>query len=164
MHAASVHPEPGSNSLWVVINRSLSRPLILFRSSYSWVKKKLTSSIYIFEPPCGSGDTHVVLLCFVLFSVVQFSMSVSLSCPLGDSFAMITHLFPFVKRFFELFSSFFNFFALTSYSMLRVTTARSQLAYLTTFLSFCQLLFSFFFTFGGTVQHSQNKSAVFIQK
>ena len=86
-------------------------------------------------------------------------MSVSLSCPLGDSFAMITHLFPFVKRFFELFSSFFNFFALASYSLLRVTTARSQLAYLTTFLSFCQLLFAFFFTFGSLVWYLPNRTS-----
>ena len=45
---------------------------------------------------------------FVLF-VVQFSMSVCFS--LGrDSFAILPQFFPFVNRFFKLFSVFYNYF------------------------------------------------------
>ena len=99
MHAASVHPEPGSNSLKIVYQavlpaliQSLRVILLLDYLKELFLKFKRIFGVF-----------------FVHFVVVQFSMSDSLSVelPLRDSLFILPHLLPFVKGFLKLFSKFF---------------------------------------------------------
>ena len=99
MHAASVHPEPGSNSRMFVFNLShLSSNLLSSAfSSFSYFCLSCICSLRNFRVPFS----HILYACTSLF-VVQFSMTVSL--PLfRDSFVIISHQYPFVNTFFKLF-------------------------------------------------------------
>ena len=123
MHAASVHPEPGSNSLNVCIytplgintlDRFLALCLFLF----------FFKGINEFFMTCILLHVRTFILCTLYFVVVQFSMSAptaflaSLSlrfryvftrfklCSLAVSLSIITHRFIIVKCFFYSFSFF----------------------------------------------------------
>ena len=101
MHAASVHPEPGSNSLIYCILSALAE-LISSQSFFS-------SFFYFFE------FQSILTRFFVLTLSIIFE---SLSCSIfKDRFASfpqqrstsIAHTFLFVNAFFEFFLSFFRF-------------------------------------------------------
>ena len=100
--------------------------LILFCSAYFKFKRNQ-------RVPYISCDTYVynLLLCTLCCSVFNVRLAYPLS---GDSFAIIPQVFPFVNRFFKLFSSFFAVCPL-AYRL------PSRLAYLTTVLFFCQPYF-----------------------
>ena len=100
--------------------------LILFCSAYLKFKRNQ-------RVPYISCDTYVynLLLCTLCCSVFNVRSRYS---PLGDSFAIIPQLFPFVNRFFKLFSSFFAVFLLA----LRLP---SRLAYINIQKAICQPYF-----------------------
>ena len=133
MHAASVHPEPGSNSLKIVYQagcpaliQSLRVILLLNYLKELFLKFKRIFGVF-----------------FVHFVVVQFSMSDSLSVelPLRDSLLILPHLHPFVKGFLKLFSKFF----VAAFRFPRAyTRSPGQLCYSITFSSSCQPLFAIF--------------------
>ena len=139
MHAASVHPEPGSNSLKIVYQavlpaliQSLRVILLLDYLKELFLKFKRIFGVF-----------------FVHFVVVQFSMSDSLSVelPLRDSLFILPHLHPFVKGFLKLFSKFFRspWFAFPFARAL--TRSPGQLRYSITFSSPCQPFFRNFLIF-----------------
>ena len=138
MHAASVHPEPGSNSLKIVYQavlpaliQSLRVILLLDYLKELFLKFKRIFGVF-----------------FVHFVVVQFSMSDSLSVelPLRDSLFILPHLHPFVKGFLKLFSKFFfqSFFVAAFPFARAYTRSPGQLRYSITFSSPCQPLFAIF--------------------
>ena len=137
MHAASVHPEPGSNSLKIVYQavlpaliQSLRVILLLDYLKELFLKFKRIFGVF-----------------FVHFVVVQFSMSDSLSVelPLRDSLFILPHLLPFVKGFSKLFSKFFCGDRGSLSRSLGLTPALSgQLRYSITFIPSCQPLFAIF--------------------
>ena len=101
MHAASVHPEPGSNSRKIYIISQI--PLSYNLSSYFILASFTLLSIY------NSFDE--ICTCFFalyLSLVVQFSMTVR--CLFRDSFISIPQHLRIVNTFFEVFSFFSNFF------------------------------------------------------
>ena len=111
MHAASVHPEPGSNSL---------KNCILYAEAHKiFFRAKILSFSYFFEyySMCFLTRflTHLLFsqkFCF-RNSVVQFSrIDARGSVPSRDSFVSIPHLFPFVNPFFQIFSGFLGLFSL----------------------------------------------------
>ena len=106
MHAASVYPEPGSNSFLIVLYHSFRNVTIEFVcSAYFCTICKVCSSFLKKE------FSRTLFVCLV---VVQFSMSALTFQPrafalASSGFASIHHLFPFVNTFFQVFSSFFIF-------------------------------------------------------
>ena len=108
MHAASVHPEPGSNSL---------KNCILYAVAHkTFFRAKILSFSYFFEyySMCFLTRflTHLLFsqkFCF-RNSVVQFSRIDAREASLRDSFAIISHHFPFVNTFFQIFLGFFGLF------------------------------------------------------
>ena len=107
MHAASVHPEPGSNSLKNLYQTPGLLPLrsirfselMFYLSFFYFLSNKLL---------CFNEIPSHVLFVFEI-PVVQFSMTDAASLSLSD-LSILPHLFPFVNPFFELFSSFLEFF------------------------------------------------------
>ena len=104
MHAASVHPEPGSNSLKIYYIR--------FRVIYFVLELYLSFFYFLSFSQCVL--TRFLYTICVRNSVVQFSKTDAQTCfPVGD-FVIILHLFVFVKTFFKTFLSFFKVFSMYS--------------------------------------------------
>ena len=100
MHAASVHPEPGSNSLKIYY--------IHFRVIYFVLELYLSFFYFLSFSQCVL--TRFLYTICVRNSVVQFSKTdAQTGFPVGD-FVIILHLFVFVKTFFKTFLSFFKVF------------------------------------------------------
>ena len=101
MHAASVHPEPGSNSRKNYISNTF-RYLKSSRAIYLSFTFCLSSIFSI------NSDEISICTCNALYFslVVQFSMTV-LSF-LADSLTIISHRFPFVNTFFQNFQKIFS--------------------------------------------------------
>ena len=107
-HAASVHPEPGSNSLIKCLIHS--RQPTSYLSFYCfWFIQPFSNNEVRFlrtEP-----HSHLSMLMCKEFSrivcVSLFSYQGCLSC---DSLFTLSHLFFFVKHFFKFFSKFFGLF------------------------------------------------------
>ena len=107
MHAASVHPEPGSNSL----KNLYQTPKLLLMRSIRFSELMLYLSFFYFlsnKLLCFNEIPSHVLFVFEI-PVVQFSMTDAASLPFSD-LSILPHLFPFVNPFFKLFSSFLEFF------------------------------------------------------
>ena len=107
MHAASVHPEPGSNSL----KNLYQTPKLLLKRSTRFSELMLYLSFFYFlsnKLLCFNEIPSHVLFVFEI-PVVQFSMTDAASLSLSD-LSILPHLFPFVNPFFELFLSFLEFF------------------------------------------------------
>ena len=110
MHAASVNPEPGSNSLKnSILNEvSLTQHLLeLFCLAYLLLFEFLIQSV-INEISAQLRKPKAFSVQCSKFHVVQFSMSDSRS-PLGRRLSIILNFFLFVKGFCEIFSTFFDF-------------------------------------------------------
>ena len=104
MHAASVHPEPGSNSLKIYYIR--------FRVIYFVLELYLSFFYFLSFSQCVL--TRFLYTICVRNSVVQFSKTdAQTGFPVGD-FVIILHLFVFVKTFFKTFLSFFKVFSMYS--------------------------------------------------
>ena len=103
MHAARVHPEPGSNSLKNCISFKVSLECyqLIRVILYAQLLKRAAylSKLFKFKRIFG--------VFFSTFVVVQFSMSDSLSS-LVDSLYIISHQVPFVKWFFKSFLNLFS--------------------------------------------------------
>ena len=124
MHAASVHPEPGSNSRKICINTTHTGCTYLFPSLFcSYLLVRVSSSKEFRD----SYFSH--LHCFVLISVVQFSRIYAASLPrpgvsLDPSGPFPCDLYilplppPFVKSFSKVFSTFFALSKLRFHSSL----------------------------------------------
>ena len=129
-HAASVHPEPGSNSLNIVfIHRSSLRCLNRIQSFFL--------SFFLLLVLCVQSSLLTRFLVF--FVVVLFSKTVSLP-PLDDSFVILSHHLPIVN---PLFQSFFNFFFLLSESTVNRGKTAKKKGILPNSLHFCQLYKTF---------------------
>ena len=107
MHAASVHPEPGSNSRKMFIISKVS--LGYNSSSYFFLASFTLLSIYSLVLT-RSALAYFFALYFSL--VVQFSMTKALFLPpcRADSLTIIPHHFSFVNTFFEIFFVFLKVF------------------------------------------------------
>ena len=146
MCAASVYPEPGSNSLkkyFTVLRRTayFFFVCLLFLLCFPWVHiylytcflfRNLTSSLWsVFRLPS---------LCFLVFRCSIFKVRL-LSFLFFDSLFSISLLLRFVKYFFYLFLSFFR----TYFSApLRLLLFLAEPFYIITSTPACQVLFSLF--------------------
>ena len=108
-HAASVHPEPGSNSPVIIINRRLRRVYAFYQSAVSCSITFSSFSKFLFGIPCTF--TFVFLPSISVLEILLFnfqrSCARSLSgsiLPLGASFSILLSHPRFVKRFFYFFS------------------------------------------------------------
>ena len=131
MHAASVHPEPGSNSRSIVLTslpKECSNLSSFFLASFTFclssillrISNEISFALYFFR--------------FVLLQslVVQFSMT-NLLKPLKVTASLLYHkLIRFVKYFFSTFQNFFRGFC---------TPSRLRPCYITTSFPLCQYLF-----------------------
>ena len=124
-HAASVHPEPGSNSLIkCLIHSRQPTSLVISRFYCFWFKTVLKNKCKEFSR----------IVCVSLFSYQG-----RLSC---DSLFTLSHPFHFVKNFFKFFSKFFQLFRLSGFfSDVRLSALFKRLDYFNTFVFSCQALF-----------------------
>ena len=97
MHAASVHPEPGSNSLKFVYYPLLRLTSLPERFGSLLVRVSLNSKEF------SESSFFVYQKRFVLL----FNFQRALRC-LPDSLYIISPCLSFVKRFFKVFSTFFS--------------------------------------------------------
>ena len=105
MHAASVHPEPGSNSLENCISSPVSRTQYQITSSDLFALLLLRASF--FQKNLRSRISTVISYLDTLRLVVQFSMS-GAADPLGGTAFLYYHItLTLVNTFFELFHVFF---------------------------------------------------------
>ena len=104
MHAASVHPEPGSNSRMFVFNlaSASSNHFECFFLSFSYFCLSCICSLRNFRVPFSH-----ILIC-LYFSLRCSIFNDRFAAFFRDSFVIISHRFPFVNRFFEIFLSFFK--------------------------------------------------------
>ena len=109
MHAASVHPEPGSNSRMFVSKISQRRSQISIRAwlLFTFCLSSISLRIVEFRSHTIHESLHVQCLYFPL--VVQFSMTDFRPRSLR-SLIIISQPDPFVKGFFKLFWNFFKLF------------------------------------------------------
>ena len=134
MHAASVHPEPGSNSRYHCIKTAGLSP---YRSNLYYRAFALSnftfclSSILVW---IVRDPIHTLFFSFVLLSCCSIFKD-HLLCRFCGSFTIISQHFPFVKSFFEKNSK--NFFS----SARVILPSCGQLDYYTTFFMGCQVLF-----------------------
>ena len=121
--AASVRPEPGSNSLVKLYPNSLSRFMIsVLHCRVFCIFQSLLDFLLLV-----SSKQFTRVLCFSLLFNFQDTVAPFLKCS-----SIISHFFRFVKRFFEIFSiSFFHSLAVSV----------RRLIYLTTFSPACQAFF-----------------------
>ena len=107
MHAASVYPEPGSNSLKNYISTPYG--VNTFFQSFSDFKILLLCLVCVFFWNFRdlSHDTSLHRsLCFISRLVVQFSMTYAAQL-LPSDLVIIPHTLPFVNTFLKSFSHFF---------------------------------------------------------
>ena len=148
MHAASVHPEPGSNSQTNCISSAVSR-------SDSF--ELFILAFFTFLELCSLWFWQILfshLLFALYFFYLLFNCQVSIRS-LCESLSIISLLFYLVKRFFKTFSKIFSRFFQNRFKILfgkalpslaiqepisRRRSAR-QLVYSTTSPSLCQYLF-----------------------
>ena len=97
-HAASVHPEPGSNSL----NNCLTQDNL-------WLS-------FIPHYCFGSFKPFLNVKNFQVLCVLLFSYQGSFCCPLRVSLTILSSRFLFVKNFFYFFQSFYPFLLLSDSS------------------------------------------------
>ena len=162
-HAASVHPEPGSNSR-IKYFTVLGTAIYLFELDslfllFPWVSQFVFESCVLLWNLTSSLVRLFDVPCFVFSSfVVQFSRYRSL--PLFATAYLVYHTqFRLSRGFLNFFQVSFRHFrppqvtlpcssSLSScLSAPSGTGSLAELYYITTFLSFCQPLFSSFFTF-----------------
>ena len=150
-HAASVHPEPGSNSQ--IKSFSCQKYSWRLCSTRCWISSVWTTARS--NPTFAVSRSYFIILfsaCqelflksfFKIFSNLLHNLSVlsRFGLPLSCSdFFYYTQLFEFVKNFFQLFFKFvsFHFYVLNLFSFKPAALRRLVLLY--TFLPFCQHLF-----------------------
>ena len=133
MHAASVHPEPGSNSLKIYYIR--------FRVIYFVLELYLSFFYFLSFSQCVLTRFLYTILCSKFCCSIFKDRCAVQAFPVSD-FVIILHLFAFVKTFFKTFSSFLKFFdAVTSKKA--VLSCGARLVY---HFVFClSRVFSYFF-------------------
>ena len=108
MHAASVNPEPGSNSLKNVYLNSQGEPKSFFRANFN------LSFLLLLSFFTQVFWQEFAQLCFFL-CVVQFSM---IKCSRTESLSIILHSSQFVNTFFEIFLDFFEFYPFVRFQLI----------------------------------------------
>ena len=143
MHAASVHPEPGSNSRKYCIKSPCGVSILSssFCSSFTFVW-------VVFSFRIDRDFSSHFFVCFVLISCCSIFND---RLPPEVSFFLATRLLyhivsPLSSTFSKVFSTFFRFLS-TSLSTLPRSLPRGQLSYSITFFLFCQPFFRNFFLF-----------------
>ena len=101
MHAASVHPEPGSNSLKIYYIR--------FRVIYFVLELYLSFFYFLSFSQCVLTRFLYTILCSKFCCSIFKDRCAKQAFPVSD-FVIILHLFAFVKTFFKTFLSFFKVF------------------------------------------------------
>ena len=107
-HAASVHPEPGSNSLKNCILPSFADELKSFFQSFN---SKLLTLVLCVQSLINENLIRLILLLFNFQGPLFLRSSVERSCS-------ISYIFPFVNTFFKSFLKFFHIFSI-SFSNIR---------------------------------------------
>ena len=103
--AASVHPEPGSNSLKSCIYQEPKFLIILFHyESLAITDFLVFSDFSCLFPIKNQGISRVV----IFYSNVQFSKCLCLKLFIRDSLFIISQISEFVKYFFRFFCDFFG--------------------------------------------------------
>ena len=103
--AASVHPEPGSNSLKSCIYQEPRFLIILFHyESLAITDFLVFSDFSCLFPIKNQGISRVV----IFYSNVQFSKCLCLKLFIRDSLFIISQISEFVKYFFRIFCDFFG--------------------------------------------------------
>ena len=141
MHAASVHPEPGSNSQTICISSAVAVRSFFVWAIYSsfFYFLELCSLLLVFWQICISH----LLFCFVLLSFVVQLSSFNSAPPFAERLSIISQPLYFVNTFLKFFSKFFS----TSFCRNISPSLSRQLYYSTTSSLFCQgffLIFSHF--------------------
>ena len=115
MHAASVHPEPGSNSRIIVFNRSLKDRSNLYSSlfalSFSFPKIYFSWVLYSSKNFSRFVFSHLHLLCTSLcYSIVKDQSAIACA----TAWLLYHSVFGLSIGFSKLFSKIFDFFLSTS--------------------------------------------------
>ena len=137
MHAASVHPEPGSNSRKYCIKSPCGVSILSssFCSSFTFVWV-----VFSFRIDRDFSSHFFCLLCtYLLLFNFQWPVAARSSLLFGDSI-IISHHFAFVKYFFK---SFFNFFQV-SFNLSQYTPSKSPSRTAFIFYHFLPLLSTLF--------------------
>ena len=147
MHAASVHPEPGSNSRANCIQTAVAVKILFVELVWlfilCWVcPESVIDSRFFFQR--NFEILHKLCLYFnLLLFNCQWSARFSppFQCRVLHSLTIISQPFAFVKGFFKTFLSFFDFFQAASLDSLQSGCE----AHYITFGSLCQVPFQKFF-------------------
>ena len=144
--AASVHPEPGSNSLKSCIYQEPRFLIILFHyESLAITDFLVFSDFSCLFPIKNQGISRVV----IFYSNVQFSKCHCLKSFIRDSLFIISQISEFVKYFSEFFVIFLEIIFQSFYCFIQsirigfLCSFRRLIYYITAF-SFCQVLFRLF--------------------
>ena len=113
MHAASVNPEPGSNSRNYSILTSAKR--------IKSIPSLIALSLPFLELYSLSELRDVLSHLHALYSSLTVQFSKTIAIAFRDSLIIISHSLRLVNRFFE---SFFGFFQLFSFALTLIATAR----------------------------------------
>ena len=142
MHAASVHPEPGSNSRIIVFNRPIRSLKSLYSSIFalSYLFLKFTLVEFCTLQRIFRDSYFRTYICFVLLSVIQLSRTNFFMLPLFcGSLIIISQHFRFVNRFFKTFFENFWLFSINHKLVCYVRGRSRDLEYSTTFPPLCQV-------------------------
>ena len=131
-HAASVHPEPGSNSLKNCILPSFADELKSFFQSFN---SKLLTLVLCVQSLINENLIRLICCCSIFKDRCFCRSSVERSCS-------ISYMFPFVNTFFKSFFNFFNFFS--SFSEMNHNNLHNE-SYTYHFDCFRPFLFAFSF-------------------
>ena len=162
MHAASVHPEPGSNSLKNYNLTSLSsvNPFLevtILASSY------FLSLLNVFSLTRFRLHTLVLHL-HVLFEILLFNFQGSMLVPRGFSRGQLDYYSTLFSVCQPLFESFFNFFEVFPKKACRILSITQALDYYTTLVFICQEVFSIFLRFFASFYVFSEISFYFLSK
>ena len=103
MHAASVHPEPGSNSRMFISYLAIRQVTISLSELF------YLSFFYFLEYILLIDEICIFALAYALYFSLRCSIFNDRLLFLPDSLTIIPHTFPLVNTFFKTFLSFFIF-------------------------------------------------------
>ena len=130
MHAASVHPEPGSNSRIIVFNRPSMDRSNLYSSFLllAFLFLKFTLVEFCTLQRIFRDSYFRTYICFVLLSVIQLSRTNFFTLPLFcGSLIIISQRLCFVNRFFKTFFKKFRLFSIDQSSSAVLSAALATL-------------------------------------
>ena len=163
-HAASVHPEPGSNSLIKCLIHSRQPTSYLSFYCFWFIQPFLNNEVRFLRTEPHSHLSMLMckefsrIVCVSLFSYQGCSLSV-----LCDSLFILPHLFSFVKNFFQVFFKVFRTLSVFRNTVLicDCRLCSSDLITLTYLFQVVKHFFNFFFSFRNHLKLSHSKKQLF---